>query len=927
MKKHLSGSKMLSLLIVILLNSISVNNLIARDYLIEELNQFEPSAMAAMAEAAVSPTDSMALVKLYQSTNGDSWTNKANWLIPGKRISTWYGITLVADEVTEIRLRKNNLTGTIPTELGDILSLQYLDLDTNKITGSIPKEIGNLVNLEYLYLAGNKLTGSIPSELSQLSKLLLLYLSDNQLDGAIPVELGSLPLLKWLKLSYNQLSGEIPVELSQLPRIEFLNLSENLLIGNIPGSLGDLATLKWLNLSGNLLSGSIPAELGLLSATDLEQLYLNDNQLTGGIPADLGDLTGLKWLNLGQNQLTGSIPVELGQLTNLSLLYLDGNLLDGAIPSALNQIATMEWLNLAQNQLTGDIPSEFWQMTNLKLIYLNGNKLTGTIPAALNLITNLKWLLLDSNNLNSLPDLTVPASLIELAVSDNQLTFEHIESNMDLIPLVNFSYSPQDSIGESLEYTKNVGESLSYELVTGGTQNSYQWYKDGEILVSQTTSTLDLPVLTSTDGGMYYCEVTNTQVSGLTLTSRKINLMVNDNIDLNFTAGWNIFSSTVMPNDSNLQHILQPLIDAGVLKKVIDERGKVIEDYGASNGGWQNNIGNMRNTEGYKINVTADATLNVEGMAANFPFDIELKAGWNIISWPTVNEQDGKDVFQLLIDEGKLKKVMDERGKVIEDYGASNGGWVNLIGNFKPGEGYKVNVNTACTLTITESGTKSAVTTPEIVNALHFQPAYQGHGVDHMNINLVNITEAGIMEDDEIGIFDGNICVGAYKVANGNSSFINLIASADDALNETNDGFMQGHNIQLKLFRNEKEYLLDVLPVNNTSLQFEKNRTIFAELNSNLNTGIESLDDIISLDFYPNPFNSLLNIDVKMIQREELTVEVYDLLSRRVIQLFSGKAEGTIKLQWEGNDSEGNRVAPGVYICRVNGLIKKVVLN
>lgn len=168
--------------------------------------------------------------------------------------------------------------------------------------------------------------------------------------------------------------------------------------------------------------------------------------------------------------------------------------------------------------------------------------------------------------------------------------------------------------------------------------------------------------------------------------------------ELTFSPGWNIVSIRVMPADSSLMSILQPLIDSGNLKKVMDENGNSIEDFGFL-GGWKNNIGNLDRTKGYKVNVTSKDTLEIKGIGTISPFEIQLSPGWNIISWSLANEQDGLEVFQSLIDEGFLNKVMDENGFSIEDFGFL-GGWQNYIGNLKPGEGYKVSVTTNCTLII-----------------------------------------------------------------------------------------------------------------------------------------------------------------------------------------------------------------------------------
>ncbi len=61
-----------------------------------------------------------------------------------------------------LTLSKNQLTGSIPTELGDLDNLQALYLHQNQLTGSIPTELGDLDNLELLNLENNQLTGSIP---------------------------------------------------------------------------------------------------------------------------------------------------------------------------------------------------------------------------------------------------------------------------------------------------------------------------------------------------------------------------------------------------------------------------------------------------------------------------------------------------------------------------------------------------------------------------------------------------------------------------------------------------------------------------------------------------------------------------------------------------------------------------------------------
>jgi len=82
---------------------------------------------------------------------------------------------------------------TTPTEVtlwGEVYSVEdtdSLDLSNNQLTGSIPPEIGNLTNLEYLYLYNNQLTGVIPESICNLvENNCYIEFSNNQLCPPYP---------------------------------------------------------------------------------------------------------------------------------------------------------------------------------------------------------------------------------------------------------------------------------------------------------------------------------------------------------------------------------------------------------------------------------------------------------------------------------------------------------------------------------------------------------------------------------------------------------------------------------------------------------------------------------------------------------------------------------------------------------------------
>ena len=218
------------------------------------------------------------LAAFYESAGGDGWRRKDNWLTDAP-LGEWYGVQTDEDGwVTSIYMPRNELTGRLPAELGDLARLQMLYLTRNGLGGPIPAELGKLPDLRWLILEYNRFAGRIPAELGGLSKLRYLWLSVNRLEGPIPAELGSLDSLQQLNLSGNRLAGPIPE------------------------TLGNLAFLNTLSVSGNELAGALPPEIGMLRQLDYLRVS-NNTELAGALPAELTDLTGLTVLAAGGTNL------------------------------------------------------------------------------------------------------------------------------------------------------------------------------------------------------------------------------------------------------------------------------------------------------------------------------------------------------------------------------------------------------------------------------------------------------------------------------------------------------------------------------------------------------------------------------------------------------------------------------------------------
>ena len=194
--------------------------------------------------------DRAVLITFFHVTDGPNWTENDNWLTDAP-LEDWHGVhTDDYGRVNELNLYDNNLSGHIPSELGNLSNLEESDLGKNHLSGQIPRELGNLTRVTSLLLDENELTGAIPTELGDLRKLETLYLNENQLTGHIPLELSYLINLDTLLLDNNELTGEIPRE------------------------LGDLTDLSELKLAGNQFTGCIPDTLRDVEDNDFEELDL-----------------------------------------------------------------------------------------------------------------------------------------------------------------------------------------------------------------------------------------------------------------------------------------------------------------------------------------------------------------------------------------------------------------------------------------------------------------------------------------------------------------------------------------------------------------------------------------------------------------------------------------------------------------------------
>ncbi len=270
-------------------------------------------------------SDSLALVAIYNATGGDGWTNNTNWLQTGQRVENWFGVEINEDRVQKILLSSNNLSGTLPAEIGDLTALTDLFMNNNSLTGPIPGEIGQ-TSLDTLILSVNQLSGPLPEEIYNLTELRRLSISQNQLEGSISSNIANLTNLTFLALWDNPFTG-----------------------GTIPAEFWTLNSLERVFLGTSDLGGDISQFTNL---TNLIEFWVDQGNFTGTVSPDIVNLTNLERLDISDNQMEGTIPAELAELSNLFLIEVQNNSFsDFPDVSGLSQLTT---LNVSGNNLEFD---------------------------------------------------------------------------------------------------------------------------------------------------------------------------------------------------------------------------------------------------------------------------------------------------------------------------------------------------------------------------------------------------------------------------------------------------------------------------------------------------------------------------------------------------------------------------------------------
>lgn len=307
-----------------------------------------------------------ALVVIYYSFKGEGWINQEAWLAPTLHECEWSGGIFCEYDATQTRsvtgfdATRNNLQGTIPSEIKALSSSQSFRIPKNNVVGTIPEAIGAMTSLVVMDFSDNKLMGSIPKTIGGARDLILLDLSNNELNSTMPDTIYTLGLLRTLTLKSNKLTGTLSQDLNDLKVLVSLDIRDNQISGTLPVTMDSIATLDIIRVDYNQMTGLLPMVTNAL--TRRQTITLSYNQFSGNVRVssdyflspNMSDFR-IQHIDLSYNKLSGPISPLFGFLPSFRQFDLSGNSFTGPFLSDVGW-DNIEFLAAADNALTGTMP-------------------------------------------------------------------------------------------------------------------------------------------------------------------------------------------------------------------------------------------------------------------------------------------------------------------------------------------------------------------------------------------------------------------------------------------------------------------------------------------------------------------------------------------------------------------------------------------
>lgn len=458
--------------------------------------------------------------------------------------------------------------------------------------------------------------------------------------------------------------------------------------------------------------------------------------------------------------------------------------------------------------------------------------------------------------------------------------------------------------------TANPGTSVTfYPSVDGLQLFTADWHFPGG---DPEYSSSMFPTVYYANTGKYDVEL-NIHKLGETTSKFKsdfINIVTIDEAQcMDFHSGWGGVSSYMIPDVSDLELLMEPMIHNTYF-------GEMVVFIGENGVFWPalnfNTLHNWDTYSGYKVKMTA-ANYNCMFGAPETTNEITLSAGLHYLPILSMESVSASLIFT---------------GAPIEYvYNLYNGelywpdGGLYTLQTLYPGISYLINLSDEHTFVYS-----NPPKTPETLAKMPFKPFKNPTTVWESPVNtgrphVISIYKEALEElnqTDVIGAFTSeNICVGMSQVVNIREN-LGLIVYGNDNTTEETDGLADGETIIFKILEG-KNLEREVYPVfdetmdNSTGKYFESSFSGIKSFKGSP-TGIMA-NEIKGLEIYPNPANDELHV-VCPVQEGGAQISIYSAQGQLMLSSALSSIESNLNIRHLEN---------GVYLIKIKTIDKMVV--
>ncbi|GAB2227159.1 hypothetical protein Droror1_Dr00008971 [Drosera rotundifolia] len=333
----------------------------------------------------------------------------------------------------------NEIAGSIPVSNGTVHGLDLLvnakhfHFGQNKLSGTIPADVfSSRMTLIHALFDNNLLTGSIPSTLGLVQTLEAVRFDRNLLDGTVPSNINNLTNLNELLLSNNKLQGSLP-DLSGMASLNYVDMSNNSFNSSkVPSWFTTLTSMTTLMMENTNLQGPIPSSL--FSLSQLQTVILSHNELNGSLAIATNYSSQLQLVNLQNNSISKFTPTTSYNFTLLLAgdPYCTGSGATGSY-CTIQQQSNSSYSTPANNCVSATCSSEQTSSPNCKCAYPYTGTLIFRAASFSNLGNSSYYVTLQDTLMQTFQNLSLPVDSVSIS-EVNKNSFDYLDMLLEMFP-------------------------------------------------------------------------------------------------------------------------------------------------------------------------------------------------------------------------------------------------------------------------------------------------------------------------------------------------------------------------------------------------------------------------------------------------------------------------------------------------------------